>query len=582
MLTPLWALTIVSSGSPAQPPHIIKILADDLGWNDVGFSGAGNRMLTPHLDALARTGVILTDYHTFKFCSPSRTQILTGRYAYHLGQQTGLNMNPATGCEADSTNGRERKYMCSVKCGVPLGYKMLPALLKTRGYRTHALGKWHQGFFSANYTPTYRGFDTYFGSYTNNDHFTHVSPYGAVPKRCPWWTPASNGSCPVAGCLLLQDLVNSTGATIRPADPSALNGTYSAPMYATEAARLIRSHPDAAIPLFLYLAFVNVHDPKEAPAASVARYDGLVTDPTRKLFGGMASALDEAVHTVVEALKHRGLWANTVLVFSTDNGSPISNGGNNAPLRGSKMTDWQGGVRGVAFVTSPRRDLLPAARANKTWGGLASQTDLYRTLAALAGVPEETVSSPSSGPVPPDSLDLWGALASGGASPRLELVHNINGKFAGAIRVGAFKLLVGDPNEAGRGRSYWRLPPEWGGQQGGGAGAGGGAWGGARRGRGGEGAGEGGANSTAWCTPHPCLFDVLSDPEERTDLHDAMPSKVAQLMARYRALQASEVSLPDSGLCPKQWLDPDGWPGVSAPDGCLANVDGGTWLPWVK
>jgi arylsulfatase I/J len=98
--------------------------------------------MTPHIDELSRAGVILSDYHTFKFCSPSRTQLLTGRYAYHVGQQTGLNLNPSTGCEKDSTQAKEKKFMCTVKCGVPLEYKMLPHLLKTRGYRTHALGMW--------------------------------------------------------------------------------------------------------------------------------------------------------------------------------------------------------------------------------------------------------------------------------------------------------------------------------------------------------------------------------------------------------------------------------------------------------
>jgi len=262
-------------------------------------------------------------------------------------------------------------------------------------------------------------------------------------------------------------------------------------------------------------------------------------------------ALDDAVHTVVQALKQHGMWDNTVFVFSSDNGSPIGNGGNNAPLRGSKMTDWQGGVRAVAFVTSP---LLPPERANTTWPGLASQTDLYRTLTALAGVSEGDLDA--SGPVPPDSLNFWSALAQGGPSPRTELVHNINGKFASAIRVGAFKLMIGDPNEAGRGRSDWETPPEFG-------------------------AVAGKQDNQTWCTPNPCLFDVLSDPEERNDLHDTMPDKVAELMARYEELAASEVSLPDSGLCPKQWLEADGWPGVSAPDGCNANLEHGTWLPWV-
>ena len=157
-------------------------------------------MQTPRIKSLVQQGVRLTSFYTFKFCSPSRSQTLSGRFAYHLGQQTQLNLNPMTGCEFDSTQGTRTAYMCSIKCGLSPKYSMLPAILKTRNYSTHAQGKWHQGFFKRAYTPTFRGFDTYFGSYTNNDHFTHIDPYGANPsKLCPGWTPTGNktGDCTV-------------------------------------------------------------------------------------------------------------------------------------------------------------------------------------------------------------------------------------------------------------------------------------------------------------------------------------------------------------------------------------------------
>jgi hypothetical protein len=260
------------------------------------------------------------------------------------------------------------------------------------------------------------------------------------------------------------------------------------------------------------------------------------------------------------------------------------------------MTDWQGGVRGVAFITSPSH--LPAARANTTWAGLVSQTDFYTTLLGLAGVPPATIKF-GSGPLPPDSVDLWDALSSGGPSPRTEIVHNINGNYSSAIRVGRYKLLQGDPNEAGRGRSDWEKPPE-------------------AMLHGAVPVSDNKADlsipSIPVCTTKPCLFDVLvstlvqfsahrfsahsthilmfscvplvvrknkADPEERNDLHDSMPEKVTELLQRYHELAQSEVFMPDSGLCPKQWLDPDGWPGVSLPDGCLANLARGTWEPWM-
>ena len=153
------------------------------------------------------------------------------------------------------------------------------------------------------------------------------------------------------------------------------------------------------------------------------------------------------------------------------------------------MTGWQGGVRGVAFITSA---LLPADRAITSWPGLASQTDFYSTMLGLAGVPAATIVN-ASGPLPPDSVDLWQALRSGALpSPRSELVHNINGNYSGAIRVGRYKLLRGDPNESGRGRSDWTTPPE------------------SRAVVGGEGGGnEPEAPSEPACVLKPCLFDVL-------------------------------------------------------------------------
>jgi arylsulfatase A-like enzyme len=376
----LLAVAAGDAAPQAPPPHIVFILADDLGFNDLQGFGAGNRMQTPQIAALREVGVRLGSFYTFKFCSPSRSQTLTGRFAYHLGQQTQLNLNPMTGCEWDSTLGTRSAYMCSIKCGLSLNYTMLPALLKTARapYSTHAYGKWHQGFFKRAYTPTFRGFDTYFGSYTNNDHWTHVDPYGANPSRlCPGWTPTGNrtaGGCtvtqnqtcpsahtraPDGSChtCVLYDLSNSSGAHIRNANLS-LNGTYAARVYGHEAARTIHAHAashsrSAAAdgggaasaasarlplqPLFLYVAFTVVHSPNEAPAESIARYAETVPSAKRALFGGMVWELDVAVGAIAAALKDTRMWLNTCFVFTTDNGSPLSNGGNNAPLRGSKV-----------------------------------------------------------------------------------------------------------------------------------------------------------------------------------------------------------------------------------------------------
>lgn len=133
-----------------QTPHIAGLVAEGvrLGSFYVRATSRSNRSQGPQPYLECVRGVIMTDTHgihdsslmqTFKFCSPSRSQTLTGRFAYHLGQQTQLNLNPMTGCEFDSTQGQRSAYMCSIKCGLSPNYSMLPAVLKTQNYSTHAL-----------------------------------------------------------------------------------------------------------------------------------------------------------------------------------------------------------------------------------------------------------------------------------------------------------------------------------------------------------------------------------------------------------------------------------------------------------
>ena len=174
---------------------------------------------TPHIDALVAGGVELDRHYVHKFCSPSRSQILTGRYAWHLGQQTDMNLNPMPG----------------VACGINLEYSFMPRLLKERaGYATWALGKWHQGFLTNAYTPTYRGFDTYLGYYSGaEEHFTHEKVGFPLP-------PGTNGS----GGYTAYDLANNSGADVRPCLGAVGNAsrTYSAFLYGNETLRLLAAH----------------------------------------------------------------------------------------------------------------------------------------------------------------------------------------------------------------------------------------------------------------------------------------------------------------------------------------------------
>jgi hypothetical protein len=174
-------------------------------------------------------------------------------------------------------------------------------------------------------------------------------------------------------------------------------------------------------------------------------------------------------------------------------------------MTGHDRTDWEGGVRGVGFISG---GLIPADRRNSSWGGLCSQVDLYATLGNLAGVPEGSFRE--SGPVPPDSIDIWPALISDGASPRTELVHNINGNWSGGLRIGAWKLLWGSPNEARRGVSTWSTDTPWNTTQ------------------------HPPDEDQEWCVKRPCLFEVGGgvDPNERHDLAETHPAKVQEMLVR--------------------------------------------------
>ncbi|XP_068732424.1 arylsulfatase B-like [Montipora capricornis] len=374
-----------------KPPHILFILADDLGWSDVGFHGSV--IETPNIDKLARQGVILDNYYVQPLCTPTRSALMTGRYPIHTGLQHGV-IHP------------DNPY------GLPLEYSILPQELKKVGYATHLVGKWHLGFYKWPYIPTKRGFDTAFGFWDGSEnHYSHS----------------------VEGFLDFHD----------GEEPSRTwNGTYATYAYMQRAERIVRSH-DPAKPLFLYMAFQNVHSPVQAPQKYVDKYK-FIEDNVRRTYAGMVDILDEAVGNLTRMFQEAGLWDDTLVIFSTDNGGLPDSGGYNWPLRGTKHTVWEGGARGTAFVYG---NLLKQTGVRSK--ELMHVTDWYPTLIKLAGGSFDPIN-----PKPVDGFDVWETISTGKSSPRKELVINIDSSEGASLRVGDMKILLNVPNVT------WYKPPE--------------------------------------------------------------------------------------------------------------------------
>ncbi|XP_068709022.1 arylsulfatase I-like [Montipora foliosa] len=380
------------STKAAPRPHIIMIVADDMGWDDVSFHGSP-QFPTPHIDKLANEGVILNSYYVSPICTPTRASLMTGKHPINLGIQHGTIFGT-------------QPY------GLPLGVATTPQYLRSLGYRAHGVGKWHLGFFEKEYTPTYRGFETYYGFWNGKeDYWDHTS------QEDVWGTDLRNN---------MKAVKNETGH-------------YGTELYTEIAERIIETH-NASEPLYLYLAQQGVHsanerDPLQAPPRLLDKSPNFSSLDRRK-YAAMVASLDESVGNITKALKRKGLYDNTVIVFTTDNGGAPRgfnwNQGCNYPLKGGKDTFWEGGVRGVGFVHS---NLISKKR--RVSYDLIDVTDWLPTFYHLAGGNVSAIQDNI------DGMNVWDTIAHAEKSPRTTVLHNIDPirKFA-AIRVNQYKLII--------------------------------------------------------------------------------------------------------------------------------------------
>ncbi|ELR98092.1 arylsulfatase [Gloeocapsa sp. PCC 73106] len=315
-------------------PNIIVILADDLGWNDVGFHGS--EIKTTNLDKLAVSGVRLERFYVKAMCTPTRAAFLTGRHPFRYGMSA-INVTPWS------------------ETGLPLEEKTIAETLKEAGYYTAILGKWHLGHYQESYLPTSRGFDYHYGHYLAGiDYFTHKSGDGLD------WHRNNN--------------------------PVYIEG-YSTDLIAQDAVQLINNHDYHKNPLFLYIAFNAPHIPLQAKAEDLEDYL-TIEDEQRRLFAAQVQSMDEAIGSIIQSLQAKQVWNNTLLVFTSDNGGEIvandirfTGRGDNRPLRGGKRNLYEGGVRVPTIISYPGH-----LSSGKTVEQMFSIVDLYPTFAKLAGL----------------------------------------------------------------------------------------------------------------------------------------------------------------------------------------------------
>jgi arylsulfatase A-like enzyme len=328
----LWAaLTAATLGRAAEPkPNIILFLADDLGYADIGVNGCKD-IPTPHIDAIARNGVRFTDgYAAHPVCSPSRAALMSGMYQHRFG--------------FEHNSGPER--YASPAFGMPRDIPSLAEKLKSAGYATGMVGKWHIGF-QQGLRPHERGFDMHYGFLSGARSF-----YPNNPRE--------------------NDPIIRNGVPVRD------EKDYLTDAFAREAVDFITRSGDR--PWFLYVAFNAVHSPLEATEPYEARFPH-ITDKKRKTYAGMLSALDDAVGRVMDTVRRLGREEQTLVMFYSDNGGPTAEtSSRNDPLRGYKGQMFEGGIR-VPFVMQ-WKGRIPAGT---TYRPMVMGFDFHATALAAAG-----------------------------------------------------------------------------------------------------------------------------------------------------------------------------------------------------
>ena len=370
------------AGSP--PPNVVILLADDLGWADVGYHGSD--IQTPNIDRLAKEGMRLERFYATPFCTPTRAALMTARDPIKLGVANAVIMAWDNG-------------------GVSPAEHFMPESFQEAGYQTAMVGKWHLGHTIEQHTPNARGFDHFYGHFnTDVRYFDHT----------------------FAGGHDFQE----NGQTV------SHEGEYATDVHGSQGARYINEMRDPNKPFFLYVPFLAPHSPMNAKEDVKDKYPNRLDAPLfpGKTYAAMVDSLDQAIGNILNALDEQGIADNTIVLFFSDNGGYYNFGGVNKPLRGGKLETYEGGIRVVSALRWP--DVIPPNSVNEN---VVSVLDVFPTLATATGVPMKNTKDL-------DGIDRWDAVTGTGKKDRgdpLVFVSNvpIYNEFKYAVLDGPWKLV---------------------------------------------------------------------------------------------------------------------------------------------
>ncbi len=416
----------------ATQPNVIIIYADDLGWTELSSYG-NTKVSTPNIDALATEGVRFTQaYSSAPICSPSRAGLITGRYQQRFGfeflvpSEVNAPITDAALLETIRKASLERKELAEtaideeaykkIHKGLPVEEITIGKLFKDAGYATGAIGKWHVGELEE-FQPQNRGFDYHYGVLTWGSIYSSVEDPDVLTKSYHFHLPQSKATKREGSISIVRN-----GKVVEETE-------YITDRFADEAVQFIDQNKTK--PFFLYVPFTAPHDPFQAKKSD---FDLITseTDTVKRIYLAMIKSLDDAVGRITAKLKETGLDKNTIILFGSDNGgASYTRQMSNHPLKGGKLSHFEGGIRVPFIARYP--EVIPSGTV---YNLPVSNLDFFATAAAAAGIPLPSDRSY-------DGVNLLPFVKAENSKRPHELLFWRNG-YSKAVRKGDWKLYLNE------------------------------------------------------------------------------------------------------------------------------------------